>query len=120
MYGPPLCRKRKVRIAGVVCAYVYGLVGVFNDPGLDGMRFALFLFNLSVFKDPYREQVCRTTVRPWCHLFLRQQTWQENLNSAAVARLRMWESHSDFQAWCSSRRHLQAGQMVLTASSGGL
>jgi hypothetical protein len=33
MYGPPLCRKRKVRIAGVVCAYVYGLVGVFNDPG---------------------------------------------------------------------------------------
>ena len=29
MYGPPLCRKRKVRIAGVVCAYVYGLVGVF-------------------------------------------------------------------------------------------
>ena len=33
MYGPPLCRKRKVRIAGKVCAYVYGLVGVFNDPG---------------------------------------------------------------------------------------
>jgi hypothetical protein len=34
-------------------------------------------FNLSVFKDPYRKQVSRTTVRPWCHLFLRQQTWQE-------------------------------------------
>jgi hypothetical protein len=33
MYGPPLCRKRKVRIAGVVCAYVYGLIGAFNDPG---------------------------------------------------------------------------------------
>ena len=33
MYGPPLCRKRKARIAGKVCAYVYGLVGVFNDPG---------------------------------------------------------------------------------------
>jgi hypothetical protein len=33
MDGPPLCRKRKVRIAGAVCAYVYGLVGVFNDPG---------------------------------------------------------------------------------------
>ena len=27
---------------------------------------------------------------------------------------------SDFQAWCSSRRHLQAGQMVLPANSGGL
>jgi hypothetical protein len=47
---------------------------------------------LSVFKDPYRKQVSRTTVRPWCHLFLRQQTWQGNLNSAAVAGLRMWES----------------------------
>ena len=33
MYGPPPRRKRKVRIAGQVCAYVYGLVGVFNDPG---------------------------------------------------------------------------------------
>jgi hypothetical protein len=33
MYGPPPRRKRKVRITGVVCAYVYGLVGVFNDPG---------------------------------------------------------------------------------------
>jgi hypothetical protein len=33
MYGPPPRRKRKVRIAGKVCAYVYGLVGVFNDPG---------------------------------------------------------------------------------------
>ena len=33
MYGPPLCRKRKVRIAGKVCAYVYGLVGVIDYPG---------------------------------------------------------------------------------------
>jgi hypothetical protein len=68
------------------------LLGCLTTPGLDGMRFALFLFKFSVFKDPYRKQVSRTTVRPWCHLFLRQQTWQENLNSAAVAGLRMWES----------------------------
>ena len=54
----------------------------------------------------------RTTVRPWCHLFLRQQTWQEKLNFVVVDGLRMWESRSDFQAWRSSRRHLQAGQMV--------
>jgi hypothetical protein len=33
MYGPPPRRKRKVRIAGTVCAYVFGLVGMFNDPG---------------------------------------------------------------------------------------
>jgi hypothetical protein len=72
------------------------LLGCLTTPGLDGMRFALFLFNLSVLKDPYRKQVSRTTVRPWCHLFLRQQTWQENLNSAAVAGLRMWESRQRF------------------------
>jgi hypothetical protein len=29
------------------------LLGCLTTPGLDGMRFALFLFNLSVFKDPY-------------------------------------------------------------------
>jgi hypothetical protein len=47
-------------------------------PGQDGMRFALFLFKFTVFNDLYRKQVFRATVRPWCHLFLRQQTWQEN------------------------------------------
>ena len=64
------------------------LLGCLTTPGLDGMRFALFLFNLSVFKDPYRKQVSRTTVRPWCHLFLRQQTWQETeMMFAARARV---------------------------------
>jgi signal transduction histidine kinase len=58
---------------------------------LYGMRFVPVLFKLSVFKDPYRKQVSRTTVRPWCHLFLRQQTWQETEN-LVVAGLRMWES----------------------------
>ena len=53
------------------------LLGCLTTPGLDGMRFALFLVKFSVSKDPYREQVSRTTVRPWCHFFLRQQTWQE-------------------------------------------
>ena len=67
------------------------LLGCLTTPGLDGMRFALFLFNLLVFKDPYRKQVSRTTVRPWCHLFLRQQTWQETEN-LVVAGLWMWES----------------------------
>jgi hypothetical protein len=33
MYGPPPRRKRRVSVAGTVCAYVYGLVGVFNGPG---------------------------------------------------------------------------------------
>jgi hypothetical protein len=120
MYGPPLCRKRKVRIAGKVCAYVYGLGERVTTPGQDGMRFALFLFNLAVFKDLYRKQVFRATVRPWCHLFLRQQTRQED-----KLRSRRWSCgcgnrDSDFQARCSSRRHLQASQTVaVSASSGG-
>jgi hypothetical protein len=59
------------------------LLGCLTTPGLDGMRFALVLFNLSVFKDLYSKQVSRTTVRPWCHLFLRQQTWQEIENLVA-------------------------------------
>jgi hypothetical protein len=29
------------------------LLGCLTTPGLDGMRFALFLFNLSVFQDLY-------------------------------------------------------------------
>ena len=66
------------------------------------MRFALFLFNLSVFKDRYSKQVYRTTVRPWCHLFLRQQTWQEHLNSAAVVVCGCGNRASDFQAWVFS------------------
>ena len=53
------------------------LLGCLTTPGLDGMHFALFLSNLSVFKDPCRKQVSRTTFAPWCHLSLRQQTWQE-------------------------------------------
>jgi hypothetical protein len=66
-------------------------------PGQDGMRFALFLINFAVFKDLYSKQVSRATVRPWCHLLLRQQTWQEkinllNISPVAVAGLRMWES----------------------------
>ena len=29
-------------------------------PGLDGMRFALFLFNFAVLKDPFRNQVLQS------------------------------------------------------------
>ena len=104
----------------MVCAYVYGLVGVFNDPGLDGMRFALFLSKFSVFTDPYRKQVCRTTVRPWCHLFLRQQTWQEKLKPHSSRR-----SADVGIALAISKPGVVPGvicrppQMVVPASSGG-
>jgi hypothetical protein len=52
-----------------------------TTPGLDGMRFALFLFNFAVLKDPFRNQVLQSdgkTVVP--SSFLRQQTWQENFS----------------------------------------
>jgi hypothetical protein len=67
---------KRVRSARMYTA----LLECVTTPGQDGMRFALFLFNFSVFKDLYSKQVSRATVRPWCHLLLRQQTWQENIN----------------------------------------
>jgi hypothetical protein len=76
-------------------------------PGQDGMRFALFLIKFAVFKDLYLKQVFRATVRPWCHLILRQQTWQEKLNSIVVDGLRMWESRERFPS------------LALQASSAG-
>jgi hypothetical protein len=36
----------------MVCAYVYGLIGVLTTPGQDGMRFALVLINFSVLERP--------------------------------------------------------------------
>jgi hypothetical protein len=39
-------------------------------------------------------------VRPLCHLFLRQQTWQKNINSSssvAAAGLRMWKLKLELQ-----------------------
>jgi hypothetical protein len=53
------------------------LLGCLTTPGLNGMRFALVLFKFSVFEALTESRFSRTTVRPWCHLFLRQQTWQE-------------------------------------------
>jgi hypothetical protein len=75
---------------------MYAALGVIT-PDLDGMRFALLLTKVPAFGDLYPPQVCRTTVRPCCHLFLRQQTWQENsiflnTNFVVVAGVQMWES----------------------------
>jgi hypothetical protein len=36
----------------MVCAYVYGLIGVLTTPGQDGMRFALVLIKFSVLERP--------------------------------------------------------------------
>ena len=87
------------------------LLECLTTPGLDGMRFALILFKFAVFKTFTYSRFFRATVRPWCHLFLRQQTWQEKLNFVVVDGLRMWESPQRFpslalfQASSAGRSH---------------
>ena len=58
-------------------------------------------------------------VRPLSHLIVRQQTWQETVNSVVVAGLRMWESRMRFPSLASARRHLQASQAVAAPANIG-
>jgi hypothetical protein len=44
MYGPPLCRKRKMKLTGWSAQMYSAFVGA-QAPGLDGMRCALVLFS---------------------------------------------------------------------------
>ena len=44
MYGPPLCRKRKMKVTGW-SAQMYSAFVEHKAPGLDGMRCALVLFS---------------------------------------------------------------------------
>ena len=73
MYGPPCC-KQKSEDGQLGSARMYtALLEYVTTPGQDGMRFALFLFNFAVLKDPFRNQVCsygslqRGRQRPICN-----------------------------------------------------
>src|SRR5437870_10587070 len=83
MYGPPLCRKRKMRVTGwsvgrLVCADVYALG--WSTELLALMECAepsSYLGTQSRKTFP----VCRfreRRVRPLSHLMVRQQTWQKH------------------------------------------
>ena len=56
MYGPPLCRKRKMRVT-VWSAQMYSAFVGAEAPGQDGMRRAPFPFTLTVSKDSRRVRV---------------------------------------------------------------
>ena len=58
MYGPPPRCKQKSEDEQLGSARMYtALLEYVTTPGLDGMRYALFLFNFAVLKDPFRNQV---------------------------------------------------------------
>src|SRR5260370_41098901 len=89
MYGPPLRRKRNVGCHKLVCANVYGLC--WSESLLARMECA-------ALSSPLVIQSLETSsgygfkerrVRPLCHLLIRQQTWQETIISAVVARLQL-------------------------------
>src|ERR1700732_5548564 len=75
-------------------------VGV-GTPGLNGMRCAPVLFSNAAFAGIFRMQVSGapgSTVVP-SHVSPANLAGISKLRSAAVG-LQMWESRSDFQAWC--------------------
>src|SRR5260370_26062926 len=89
MYGPPLCRKRKVGCHRSVCANVFGLC--WSGSLLARMECAA-LFSPLVIQS--RETSSgygfgERRVRPLCHLLIRQQTWQETIISAGIANLQL-------------------------------
>jgi hypothetical protein len=107
MYGPPPCRKRKVRRQVGLRKCIRPLVE-FVTPGQDGMRYALFLFNCSILKTAWRIRLGERRVRPLCHLIVRQQPWQETLLDR-----RRWAVDVGIAMRSPSltlgRHHLQAG-----------
>ena len=78
MYGPPPCRKRKVR-RQVVCANVFDLW--WSVLLLARMECATLSSYLTVqsSQTAWRIRLGERRVRPLCHLIVRQQTWQETL-----------------------------------------
>jgi len=109
MYGPPACRKRKMRVA-VWSAQMYSaFVGV-QALGQDGMHCAPFPITYSVLKDFFRLRFGERRVRPLCHLMVRQQTWQ-----SSRLRSRRWFADvgiaQRFPSLSLGRRHLQTGHV---------
>ena len=88
MYGPPPNCKRKMRGTGLVCAHVYGLGWSEKSPGQDGMRYALFPFRTAVLEDYVRMRVLRAPDLTVVPSHVRQQTWQEIIESSiAVSQI---------------------------------
>src|ERR1700751_3739508 len=76
MYGPPLCRKRKMRVACWSAQMYSAFVGAVLRARME----------CAALRSPLVRQSLRTSsefgfgkrrVRPLCHLMVRQQTWQD-------------------------------------------
>ena len=87
MYGPPLCRKRKMKVDRMVCANVFGLLSEHKLLAL--MECAAR--SSSLVMQPWKAfpvyRFRERRVRPLCHLIVRQQTWQKIINSVVAAGL---------------------------------
>ena len=59
MYGPPLRRKRNVRVSQIGLRKCIRPLLEWITPGQDGMRCALFPISYSVFRDFFRVRVLR-------------------------------------------------------------
>src|SRR6266403_389866 len=89
MYGPPLCRKRKVMSQGWSAQMYTAFIGVNHSwPGWNALR------SLPPLVIQSRETASgygfgERRVRPLCHLLIRQQTWQETIISVGIAKLQL-------------------------------
>jgi hypothetical protein len=74
------------------------------------MRCALVLFSNAAFSGIFRIQVLLSAgIDRFCHLMVRQQTWQElqNSRSVVVVGLHMWESRQRFPSLALCAVHVR-------------
>src|SRR6266851_9550354 len=86
MYGPPLCRKRKMKVDRLVRANVFGLRWSKLLALMECAARSSYLV-MQPWKAFPVNRFRERRVRPLCHLIVRQQTWQKIIHSVAVAGL---------------------------------
>src|SRR5258707_14570792 len=113
MYGPPPCRKRKMKVDRMVCANVFGLSLEHKAPGLDGMRCALVLFSNAALEGFSGLQVSRapgsTVVSSYSSPAdlaekrqLRSSRWSVDVGIAnAISKTGLSQASSAGQSCCS-------------------
>ncbi len=113
MYGPPPCRKRKMKVDRMVCANVFGLSLEHKAPGLDGMRCALVLFSNAALEGFSGLQVSRapgsTVVSSHSspadlaeNHQLRSRRWSVDVGIAnAISKPGLGQASSAGRSWCN-------------------
>src|SRR5260370_31192261 len=119
MYGPPLCRKRKMRVTGWSAQMYTAFVGA-KTPGLDGMRCALVLLSEAALKDFSGLQVSRapgSTVVP-SHDSPADLAENDQLLVSSSCSADAGTANAISKPG-SVRRHLQANQVVAAPANIG-